>query len=118
MTDDIALLPATALIERYRDGSLSPLEAAEAALARIDAHDPALNAFNLVDRDGALAAAADSEKRWRLGVPCGRLDGVPTSVKDIVLAAGWPTLRGSLSVDPDQDWNEDSPAAISDISSP
>ncbi len=110
MTDDIALLPATALIERYRDGSLSPVAAAEAALARIEAHNPALNAFNLVDRDGALAAAAESEKRWRLGVPCGRLDGVPTSVKDIVLAAGWPTLKGSLAVDPDQDWSEDSPA--------
>ncbi len=110
MTDDPALLTATALIERFRDGSLSPVAAAEAAFARIDAHNPALNAFNLVDREGALAAAAESEKRWGLGVPRGRLDGVPTSVKDIVLAAGWPTLRGSLAIDPDQDWSEDSPA--------
>jgi aspartyl-tRNA(Asn)/glutamyl-tRNA(Gln) amidotransferase subunit A len=110
MTDDLALLTATALVEGYREGSLSPVAATEAALARIDAHNPGLNAFNLVDREGALAAAAESEKRWGLGVPRGRLDGVPTSVKDIVLAAGWPTLRGSLAVDPDQDWSEDSPA--------
>ena len=110
MTDDVARLPATRLIARYRDGSLSPVEATRAALARIDSHNEALNAFNLVDREGALAAAAESEKRWRLEVPRGRLDGVPTSVKDIVLAAGWPTRRGSLAIDPERDWSEDSPA--------
>jgi aspartyl-tRNA(Asn)/glutamyl-tRNA(Gln) amidotransferase subunit A len=110
MSEDPALLPATTLVERYRDQSLSPVEVTEACLARIDRHNEALNAFNLVDREGALIAAADSAKRWRLGVPRGRLDGVPTAIKDIVWAAGWPTLRGSRTVDPDQPWNEDSPA--------
>ncbi len=110
MSEDPALLPATALLERYRDGSLSPVEVTEACLARIEAHNETLNAFNLIDREGARAAAAESEKRWQLGVPRGRLDGVPTSIKDIVWAAGWPTLRGSLTVDPDQPWDQDSPA--------
>lgn len=110
MSEDPALLPATALLERYRERSLSPVEATEACLARIEAHNEALNAFNLIDCEGARASAAESEKRWELGVPCGRLDGVPASIKDIVWAAGWPTLRGSLTVDPDQPWDEDSPA--------
>ncbi len=110
MSEDPALLPATVLLERYRERSLSPVEATEACLARIEAHNEALNAFNLIDREGARASAAESEKRWELGVPCGRLDGVPASIKDIVWAAGWPTLRGSLTVDPDQPWDEDSPA--------
>jgi aspartyl-tRNA(Asn)/glutamyl-tRNA(Gln) amidotransferase subunit A len=110
MSEDPALLPATELLERYRDQSLSPVAATEACLARIEAHNDTLNAFNLIDREGARRAAAESAKRWELGVPRGRLDGVPTSIKDIVWAAGWPTLRGSLTVDPDQLWDEDSPA--------
>jgi aspartyl-tRNA(Asn)/glutamyl-tRNA(Gln) amidotransferase subunit A len=110
MTSDPALLSAIELLERYRDGSLSPVEATQAALARIDRHNPTFNAFNLVDPESALAAARESEVRWRQGAPRGRLDGVPTAIKDIVLTTGWPTLRGSKAVDPDQAWNEDAPA--------
>ena len=110
MSEDPAFLPATTLLERYRDQSLSPVEVTEACLARIEAHNDTLNAFNLIDREGARATAAESAKRWELGVPRGRLDGVPTSIKDIVWAAGWPTLKGSLTVDPNQPWEEDSPA--------
>jgi aspartyl-tRNA(Asn)/glutamyl-tRNA(Gln) amidotransferase subunit A len=40
----------------------------------------------------------------------GLLDGVPTTIKDIVLTKGWPTLRGSLAIARDQAWNEDAPA--------
>ena len=44
------------------------------------------------------------------GQPAGLLDGVPVSVKDIVLTRGWPTLRGSRTVNPKQDWAEDGPS--------
>ena len=57
MSDDIALLSAAELIAGYRDGSLSPVEATEAALARIEAHDGKFNAFRLVDTESALKAA-------------------------------------------------------------
>lgn len=110
MPDEIALLSAKDLIARYRDGSLSPLEATRAALARIEAHNPKLNAFILVDTDGALAEARTSEERWRIGAPRGRLDGVPMSIKDILLTKGWPTLRGSKATPRDQPWDEDAPA--------
>ncbi len=110
MTDDLALLPATALIKNYREGSLSPVEATQAALDRIERHNGTLNAFNLVDADGALAEARRSEERWRVSAPRGRLDGVPVSIKDLLLTEGWPTLRGSKTVDPDQSWDEDAPA--------
>jgi aspartyl-tRNA(Asn)/glutamyl-tRNA(Gln) amidotransferase subunit A len=40
----------------------------------------------------------------------GLLDGVPTSIKDIILTKGWPTLRGSKTVDPKGPWNDDAPA--------
>ncbi|MCP5367035.1 MAG: amidase [Hyphomicrobiales bacterium] len=95
MTDNPALLSAVELVDLYARGDLSPVAAAEAALARIEEVDGTLNAFCLVDRDGALAAARESEARWRRGEPCGRIDGVPTTVKDVVWARGWPTGWGS-----------------------
>ena len=44
------------------------------------------------------------------GAPAGLVDGLPTTVKDLLLAKGWPTFRGSRTVDPDQRWDEDSAA--------
>src|SRR6202030_1383643 len=38
------------------------------------------------------------------------IDGVPTTIKDIILTNGWPTLRGSQTIDPAQDWSEEAPA--------
>ena len=34
-----------------------------------------------------------SEARWMSGTPCGELDGVPLSIKDLILTAGWPCAR-------------------------
>jgi aspartyl-tRNA(Asn)/glutamyl-tRNA(Gln) amidotransferase subunit A len=102
-------LTATELLAAYRTGELSPIEATEAALERIRRHDPQVNAFCLVDADAALAAAKESEDRFRRGEPAGALDGVPISIKDILLTRGWPTLRGSRTVDPTGPWDVDGP---------
>jgi aspartyl-tRNA(Asn)/glutamyl-tRNA(Gln) amidotransferase subunit A len=109
MSDSSISLTATALLEQYRRKSLSPVEVTKAVLARIGALQPAFNAFLLVDEEAALAAARASEARWMKGAPQGLVDGVPTSVKDVMTARGWPTLRGSKSVRKDQSWDEDSP---------
>ena len=108
--DDLAYLSASELIDAYGDKRLSPVEATEACLARIDKYNELLNAFCLVDGGSALAAARASEARWVRGEPLGLLDGVPVAVKDIILTKGWPTRRGSLTIDPDQPWDEDAPA--------
>ncbi|QBI56578.1 amidase [Streptomonospora litoralis] len=107
--DSPARLSATELLDRYARGELSPVEATDAVLERIDRDNPALNAFCLVKPDEARAAARESQERWRRGEPIGRLDGVPTSIKDIMFTRGWPTLRGSLTTDQNQTWAEDSP---------
>jgi len=78
-------------------------------MARIEKLNPVLNAFNLVS-DHALGDARASEARWMSGQPQGLLDGVPVSIKDIILTKGWPTLRGSKTVDPKGPWNDDAPA--------
>ena len=102
-------MTAVELVAAYGAKELSPVEATEAVLARIDEVDGEINAMCLVDRESALAQARASEARWQAGAPQGLLDGVPTSMKDIFLTKGWPTLRGSKSIDPDQTWDVDAP---------
>jgi aspartyl-tRNA(Asn)/glutamyl-tRNA(Gln) amidotransferase subunit A len=110
VTPDLVWLSASELVTRYRTRQLSPLEVTRAVLQQIDALNPRLNAFCLVARDEALAQAAASEARWMRGEPRGELDGVPVSIKDLILTRGWPTLRGSKTVDPAGPWNDDAPA--------
>lgn len=102
-------MTALELLAAYEQGALSPVEVAQASLARIEALDPEVNGFCLVDAETTLEQAAESEERWRLGTPAGRLDGVPVAVKDVFLTAGWPTLRGSRTVDPAGPWEADAP---------
>ncbi|RKS69030.1 aspartyl-tRNA(Asn)/glutamyl-tRNA(Gln) amidotransferase subunit A [Actinomadura pelletieri DSM 43383] len=107
---DAADLTATELLAAYEAGTLSPVEATEAVLARIDRDDPALNAFCLVDEETTLDMARAATDRRRRGATLGPLDGVPVSIKDILLTRGWPTLRGSATTDLAGPWDEDSPA--------
>jgi aspartyl-tRNA(Asn)/glutamyl-tRNA(Gln) amidotransferase subunit A len=106
---DLCALSATELLDAYRQHQLSPVDVTRAVLERIEALNPLLNAFNLVS-DRALDDAKASEARWLAGQPQGLLDGVPVSIKDIILTKGWPTLRGSKTVDANGPWNDDAPA--------
>jgi aspartyl-tRNA(Asn)/glutamyl-tRNA(Gln) amidotransferase subunit A len=78
-------------------------------LERIGKFNARFNAFNLVS-ERFIDEAKASEARWAAGQPRGLLDGVPVSIKDIILTRGWPTLRGSKTVDPKGPWNDDAPA--------
>ncbi|MGC1288111.1 MAG: amidase, partial [Streptosporangiaceae bacterium] len=107
---DITRLSATELLGLYRRRELSPVDATRAVLARIDTRNGATNAYCLVRDEEALASAKESEQRWQAGEPAGLLDGVPVSVKDLLLTSGWPTLRGSLTIDEAGPWTVDAPA--------
>jgi aspartyl-tRNA(Asn)/glutamyl-tRNA(Gln) amidotransferase subunit A len=107
---DLADCSAAQLEALYRSAQASPDEACAAVLARIDACNAKVNAFVCVDHAGALASAASSSARWALGRPLGPLDGVPVSIKDLILTKGLPTLRGSHSQDAVQPWDVDAPA--------
>jgi len=115
MNDQTALtkLAAEQLLGLYASGALSPVEVTRAVLARIAALDSSLNAFCLVDEAAAFQSAQRSEQRWlnhqRNHTPVGALEGVPVSIKDLVLTKGWPTLRGSAAIDTHQVWEVDAP---------
>lgn len=106
---------AVQLLGAYASGQLSPVEATRAVLDRIHRLNPRLNAFALLDEDHALASARASESAWQAwrahGTPVGMLEGVPTTIKDLILVKGWPTLRGSRTISAHQPWEVDAPVA-------
>src|SRR5260221_1225615 len=112
MTADLAMMPAHQLAKLFKSRKASPVEAVKAALARVEAFNPQLNAFQHLDPDGALRAARASEKRWKKGGKrLSDLDGVPLTIKDMVLTKGLPTRMGSLATDENGPWTVDSPSA-------
>ncbi|MYW66005.1 amidase [Streptomyces sp. SID8379] len=110
MTTELTGLTAQDLLDGYRKGEFSPVDATRAVLARIEETEPALNAFVRVDAQGALREAEASTERWRRGEPQGLVDGVPVTVKDILLQRGAPTLKGSKSSRAEGTWTEDAPS--------
>lgn len=109
-TNDLLYAPATELITQYARKLLSPVDVTEAVLSRIEALNAKLECFVLVDGEQAMKHAKASESRWQQGSPCGVLDGVPVSIKDLLLTRGWPTLRGSRAVSAEGPWDDDAPA--------
>ncbi|MFT2020045.1 amidase [Streptomyces sp. 796.1] len=107
---DLCDLKAVQLIEGYAARTVSPVEVVRAVLDRIATIQPLVNAFTRVDAEEALHAAGESAARWARGEPRGLLDGVPVSVKDMLLLRGGPTLRGSLTLPVRGPWAEDAPA--------
>ena len=71
------------------------METTRACLDRIGRWNDLVHAFCHVDGEAALAAAHASEARWLRGEPVGLLDGVPATIKDLVLTRGWTARRGS-----------------------
>src|SRR5207249_868979 len=78
---DLLFRPATELADLVRLGEVTSRELVEAALARIEALDGDLNAFTLVDSDGALAAADAIGPRDERPFA-----GVPIAIKDLTAA--------------------------------
>ena len=64
---DLSDCTASELLDLYRDGDASPVEAVTACLDRIDAVDDDVNAILLRLAEQAMAQAADSTQRWQRG---------------------------------------------------
>lgn len=113
---DLTQCTAHQLLALYRSGVASPVDTTRAVLARIERVNPQINAFTLVDEEVAMQCAQRSEAKWTAhrqsggqDSEVGALEGVPVSIKDLILTKGWPTLRGSRTIDPKQAWEVDAP---------
>ena len=91
--DDLSLLDATAQAELVQTGQATPLELVDAAIARIEALNPDINAVIATDYDRAREAAASPD------LAVGPFKGVPFLIKDIgANQAGLPYWSGNAAL--------------------
>jgi aspartyl-tRNA(Asn)/glutamyl-tRNA(Gln) amidotransferase subunit A len=76
-------------------GEISPVELAQAHLARIQQLDPQLNCFITLTPELALQQARQAEEEMRAGLYRGPLHGIPLALKDLFETAGVRTTAGS-----------------------
>lgn len=76
-------------------GEISSVELTKACIKRIEETNKALNSFITLDFDNALRQAQDSDKRRKQGKTLGILDGIPCSIKDVILTKNLRTTAAS-----------------------
>ncbi|MGE5848748.1 MAG: amidase [Candidatus Methylomirabilota bacterium] len=92
---ELAFLSATELAVAIRERKISPVDAVDAVLDRIERLNPGLNAYCTVTADAARREAKAAEAAVMRGERLGLLHGVPVSVKDLVITCGVRTTFGS-----------------------
>ena len=92
---DIPFQTVAALGELIRSGEVSPVEAAEAYLQRIESLNAEIRAYLTVTAEQARQAARDAEAEIASGNYRGPLHGVPVAVKDQIYTEGIRTTGGS-----------------------
>ncbi|QEM83397.1 amidase [Halomonas binhaiensis] len=101
---------AAQLLDAYRSRQVSPSEYADLLIAHVERHEGRINALYDYDPERFLAAAKVSTQRWARQAPCGPLDGIPVTLKELIATRGTPVPHGTLAGDhPPAD--EDAPAA-------
>ncbi len=94
-SEELGWMTAADLVTAIRKKKVSPVEAVDAVLGRIDKLKH-LNAYVTVDAAGARAAARAAERAlMKRGARLGPLHGVPFSVKDLVITKGVRTTFGT-----------------------
>jgi len=94
-TKEIAVLSATELGSAIKAKEVSPVEAVEAYLDRIERIDPQVNSYITVMAEQARQAALESEAEIRRGNYRGPLHGIPIAIKDQIYIKGVLTTDAS-----------------------
>jgi amidase/aspartyl-tRNA(Asn)/glutamyl-tRNA(Gln) amidotransferase subunit A len=96
-SDDFAYVSAADLARGIREKKFSPVEVMDAALARIEARNPSLNALIFLDAEGARKNARRAEDAVMKGEALGVFHGVPAAIKDLFdFKPGWPATFGGV----------------------
>ena len=92
-------MTAAELLAAYKTKKLSPVEAIDGVIARIEAWEPRIKALYAPDFGTARKLARESEKRWAAGTPSGALDGVPITIKENIATKGVPMPVGTAATE-------------------
>ena len=95
MTDTLVMRTARELLDGLTRREFSATELLTAHLEQLDRLNPTLNAVVSLDLPSAFASAERVDAARRAGLPCGRLAGLPMSIKDTHATAGLRTTYGS-----------------------
>ena len=85
---DLTFLPAVVMAQQIREQKISPVELADAHLAKIERLNPKLNAFVHVDPEAVRREARAAEAAVMNKQSLGPLHGVPISIKSSLDVAG------------------------------
>jgi Asp-tRNA(Asn)/Glu-tRNA(Gln) amidotransferase A subunit family amidase len=94
--DELCFLPAVELARAVRQNRLSPVEIAEAFIARVERVNPDLNALIHFDPDQVRADARELERAQQGSTPLGSLHGVPYTIKDLTAMKDLPLTFGMV----------------------
>src|SRR3954471_2738845 len=95
MADDLIYQPASRLAAMLAAEKISSVELVQACVARKQAVDGRVQAFNSLDESGALALAQAADDRRAAGRSRGSLDGIPVGFKDVIAVEGEPLTCSS-----------------------
>lgn len=92
---ELTQISLTSAAQAMRRGEFSPVELAQAYLARIEKMDPHLNTFITLTAEAAIESARRAEAELRQGKDFGLLHGIPLALKDLFETRGMRTTGGS-----------------------
>ncbi len=95
MSTELFFQPVAGLAAQLAEKKISSVELMQAVLARTQAVEPGVQAFNSYDGADALAQAQASDARRAAGQARGPLDGIPIGIKDVISVTGQPLTASS-----------------------
>jgi len=81
-------------LSAFENLSDTPRDYLERSLATIAERESIVQAYVVLNEEGARAAADASSARWRKGAPLSAIDGMPISIKDLLETRDMPTQMG------------------------
>ena len=96
MKNELYKLSALDLLSMYQSRETNPLEVSLEIIKQLENKNSQFNAFVCFDKEKILQQAKLSSDRWSSGKVKGILDGVPISIKDLLVTKDYPTRRGSF----------------------
>ncbi len=95
MTEELIFKPVAELATLLDTGKITSVALVQGFIARTQAVDGRVKAFNSRDEANALALARESDERRAQGQARGALDGIPIGFKDVIAVDGQPLTCSS-----------------------
>ncbi len=105
------------LIDGYKKKLFNSLEVSLSVINQIKSLNKKINAFVHFDEEMVIDQAKLSKDRWERDMIKGILDGIPISVKDLIITQDYPTFRGSFNTSLPNKSEENAPVVSKIINS-